>query len=527
MTATHTPVCPNGTEARKPPCDAPCAQRDRPWVLAATILASSMAFIDGTVLHVALPAIQATFAAPFSSLQWIVNGYTLMLGALLLAGGALGDQAGRRRIFCGGIILFALASIACALAPNAQSLIASRIVQGVGAALMVPQSLAIIAASFPRPVRGRAIGTWAACSALTTTAGPVIGGLLIDSVSWRAVFWINVPLAAVALLLTARHMPESRSAAKEPIDWPGAAIATLTLGALTYALTRWPRIHDAVPFDLLAALALGIAGAGAFVWIERRTAAPLVPPALFRARDFSGLNVMTLLLYAALSGALFLLPYNLIQLQGYTATQAGLALMPLGLLIGVLSRHAGQLSDRIGPRAPLIAGPLLVAAGCGGLAVPGIGGGYFATFFVPVILIALGMALAVSPLTTAVMNAAPDDRSGAASGVNNAASRIAGLIAVALSGALATALFTIALETRLEQLNIAGEHARQLVAEAEKLAELTVPDSVSSGLRSTLERVIDEAFLTAFRAGALLNAAFAALAAGIAALLFRPVAVRK
>ncbi|MBN1240014.1 MAG: MFS transporter [Gammaproteobacteria bacterium] len=479
-----------------------------------------MAFVDGSVVHVALPAIQAEFGSAFSDLQWIVNGYTLTLGALLLAGGALGDQSGRRRIFAAGIAVFALASIACALAPGAHSLIASRVVQGIGAAMLVPQSLAIIAASFPRSVRGRAIGTWAAFSALTTAAGPALGGVLIDAASWRAVFWINVPLAAGALYLTLRRVPESRSARRERVDWYGAALATASLGALTFALTRWPQAEGA-PGDVLAALAAGLAAAAAFVRHVRRVPAPLVPPELFRSAEFSGLNVMTLLLYAALGGALFLLPYNLIQLQGYSATEAGLALVPLGLMIGVLSRYSGRVSDRIGPRPPLIAGALLVAAGCAGLALPGIGGGYVGTFFVPILLIAAGMGTAVSPLTTAVMNAVPDDRAGSASGVNNAASRIAGLLAVALSGAIATAVFTGALETRLEPLDVPAALERQMLDDAERLAELEIPAAVSSEQRPALRRAIDDAFLGAFRAGALLNAVLAAVAAGIAAVLFR------
>jgi EmrB/QacA subfamily drug resistance transporter len=517
----HRPICPEGLAGRNVAAEAPCPERDRRAVLAATILASSMAFVDASVVHVALPAIQANLDAAFSDLQWIVNGYTLMLGALLLAGGSLGDQIGRRRVFAGGIAVFAAASIACALAPDVRILIASRVVQGVGAALLVPQSLAIIVASFPRSVRGPAIGTWAAFSALTTAAGPAIGGFLIDAASWRAVFWINVPLAAVALFLTFRRVPESRSAQHERVDWAGAALATVGLGALTYALTRWPDAGGGVPADLVAALGAGVAAALLFVWVERRVQSPLVPPSLFRSAEFSSLNVMTLLLYAALSGALFLLPYNLIQIQQYTATEAGLALAPLGVVIGLLSRHSGRISDRIGPWPQLIVGPILVAAGCAGLAIPGIGGGYFGSFFLPVILIALGMGVAVSPLTTAVMNAVPDDRAGSASGINNAASRVAGLLAVALSGAAATAVFTGALESRLGLLQIDGAIALQLLRDAERLAELSVPASISGELRTALQGAIDHAFLEAFRAAVLLNAALAAVAAGLAALLLR------
>lgn len=521
MIATHRPFAASGTAVERLPCDAPCHERSRPFVLAATILASSMAFIDGTVVHVALPAIQTSLGTRFTELQWIVNVYTLMLGALLLAGGALGDQVGRRRIFVAGIALFMLASVGCALAGDGRALIVARAVQGLGAALMVPQSLAIIAASFPRDVRGRAIGTWAAFSALTTAAGPVIGGVLIDAVSWRAAFWINLPLGIVALVLTARHVPESRSSVREPVDWAGAATATLALGALTWALTLWPRATGAGHVGVALAGLVALAAGAAFVLIERRARAPMVPPALFRVPGFAGLNTMTLLLYAALGGALFLLPYNLIQLQGYSATRAGLALLPLGLLIGVLSRYTGALADRFGVHVPLVVGPAVVALGCAGLALPGIGGPYAATFLAPVTVLALGMAVTVSPLTTAVMRIAPDDRSGAASGINNSASRVAGLLAVALSGAVASAVFALVLGADPATLALADGARQALLADADRLAELKPPDTVAPALRPALESAIERAFLAAFRAAVLLNAAFAAMAAIIAARLLR------
>lgn len=521
MSVFHRPLCPEGATALEVTEEAACAERDRAAVLAATILASSMAFVDASVVQVALPVVQANLGAAFSDLQWIVNSYMLMLGALLLTGGSLGDQIGRRRVFAAGIALFALASIGCALAPSVGWLIAGRAAQGVGAALLVPQSLAIIAASFPRSVRGAAIGTWAASSALTTSLGPAVGGLLVDTVSWRAVFWINVPLAAAALFLTVWRVPESRSPEHERIDWLGAALAMVSLAGLTYALTLWPEARGGLRADLIAASAAAVAGAVLFVRVEQRAPSPLVPLELFRSADFSGLNVLTVLLYAALSGVLFLLPYNLIQMQGYSAAEAGLALAPLGVVIGLLSRRAGRLSDRIGPRPQLIAGPLLVAAGSAGLALPGIGGGYLATFLAPVILIALGMGIAVSPLTTAVMNAAPESHAGSASGVNNAASRIAGLFAVALSGAIATAIFTGRLEAELPPMELPAEVEQQLLGDAARLAELSVPAAVAGARRAALEQTIDRAALGAFRAGVLLSAVLAAIAAALAALLMR------
>jgi MFS family permease len=306
------------------------------------------------------------------------------------------------------------------------------------------------------------------------------------------------------------------------VDWAGAVAATLTLAALTYVLTRLPDAASPLPEDLLTALMLLVAGAVGLVWIERRAAAPLVAPSLFRSREFSGLNAMTLLLYAALSGALFLLPYNLIQLQAYSAAEAGIAIAPLGVLIGLLSRYSGRISDRIGPRPLLVVGPVLVAAGCAGLALPGIGGSYLTTYFVPVMILALGMATAVSPLTTAVMNSVPGNRSGTASGINNAASRIAGLVAVAVSGALAAGVFDSALQARLTELNPGADVSRTMMAQTDKLAELSVPTNAGPEMRNALQQAVDEAFLAAFRAAVLLNAVLAGLAALIAALVLRP-----
>jgi len=521
VTATHRPIYPLGTSAEGLPCDAPSDERARPCILGATIIASSMAFIDGTVVNVALPAIQAGFHASFAELQWIVNLYMLMLGALLLAGGALGDQVGRRRVFLAGIALFTLASACCAAAPGTGTLIAARAVQGVGAALLVPQSLAIIAASFPREVRGRAIGTWAGFSALTTAMGPALGGLLIDLTSWRAAFWINLPLAALALWLTWRYVPESRARTREPVDWAGAATATGSLGLLTYALTMWPRADTGGLRWIACAAVGGILLLGAFVAVERRVAAPMMPPSLLADRAFAGLNAMTLLLYAALGGTLFLLPYDLIQAQGYSATEAGLSLLPLGITIGLLSRFSGRISDRIGPRLQLVAGPTLVAAGCVGLAVPGVDGAHPATFLAPLVVLALGMATTVSPLTTAIMNTVDEDRSGAASGVNNAASRIAGLLAVAGIGAIATAVFASVLRDALGGLALPDDARAMLLANADRLAELAPSSATPAALAGAVTGAIHAAFAEAFRVAALVNAACAAAAAAIAAAVVR------
>jgi EmrB/QacA subfamily drug resistance transporter len=439
--ALHRPLAPEGRAVRlRPAGAAPCAAASRPWVLAATILASAMAFIDGSVVTIALPVLQRELDAGFAALQWVVNGYTLFLGALLLVGGAAGDRFGRRRVFLGGTVLFAGASAACALAPGAGSLIAARAVQGVGAALMVPQSLAIISASFPQEGRGRAIGTWAGAASITTAFGPAVGGLLIDSLGWRAAFWLNLPLAVLVVALSLTHVPESRAPVAGRLDWAGAALAVAAAALLTLGLTA---VAEPGADGWIAAALIAAGGAGwlVFVAVERRVPAPLVPLSLFASRAFTGANVMTVFLYGALSAVLFLLPFELIGRRGLAASTAGLLFLPLGLIIGVFARPAGALADRLGVRPFLVAGSGLVALAAAWLApaLPGIVAGVL----LPLAMLASGMALVVAPLTTAVMNAAPDALAGAASGVNNAASRLAGLFAIALVGAVAALAFAV------------------------------------------------------------------------------------
>ena len=465
-------------------------ENSRRLVLAATVLASAMAFIDGTIVSIALPVIQAELSAAFQDLQWIVNGYTLMLGALILVAGALGDRVGRKRIFVSGIAIFAVASLLCAIASSVHILIAARVLQGIGAALLVPQSLAIIAATFPRDVRGRAIGVWAAASAITTALGPPIGGFLIDAFSWRAAFLINLPLSAVALWLALAYVPESRDeTASGPIDWLGSAIVIASLGALTYGLTLLSE-GAARGLAAISALGIGVAGLATFWRVEKRAANPMLPATLFRSRPFLVANILTLLLYGALSGVLFLLPFDLIARRGMSASAVGTTLLPFGLIIGLLSQPAGGLADRYGPRAFLVGGSLAVAAASAGLALNI--DNFWIGVFAPVVLMALGMAAVVSPLTTTVMNSAPDERSGAASGINNAASRLAGLFAVAVLGAVAALIYHSAGapgEARFGELPATGDPAR-------------------AGL--------EQAFLTAYAAAMALGAIASALAGATA-----------
>ena len=412
----------------------------RPWILAATILASAMAFIDGSVVTLALPIIRTDLDASLAQLLWILNAYTLFLGALLMVGGGAGDRLGRRRIFSIGIWLFALASLGCALATNPTWLIIARALQGLGAALLVPQSLAIISATYPSGERGKAIGLWAGASALTTALGPAFGGVLMDLFSWRAAFWINLPLAVVVLWLTRRYMPESRDPdARGRLDWGGVLIAAAACGLLTLGLTVLT--EGVTGSGLYASLMIvpGLLGLVAFFFYEGRVNNALAPPALFQSRAFTGTNLMTLLLYGALAGVMFLIPIDLIERRGLSPSQVGLALLPFGLIIGLLSSRAGKLGDRFGPRPMLVIGAILVTLGIVGL-IP-----QWSSFWLgvelPLCLMSLGMATLVSPLTTAVMNSVPDPRAGAASGINNTASRLAGLFAIAGVGACAAGLF--------------------------------------------------------------------------------------
>jgi EmrB/QacA subfamily drug resistance transporter len=422
------------------PCDAalvlhgaraaPCAPAARRWVLVAAILGSSMAFVDGTVVNVALPAIQRDLATTASDLQWVVEAYALFLSALLLVGGSLGDQTGRRKIFAAGVVLFALASAGCALAQDVRQLVGARAIQGVGAAVLVPGSLALISAAYPQEERGRAIGTWSGWTGITAALGPVLGGFLIDHASWRWAFLINLPLGLAVIAIVAARVPESRGASADaPIDVAGALLATLTLGGVVFAFIEAPPLGSGTP-AVAGALALGVLAGAAFVAVEAALQAPMLPLALFRDRTFAGANLLTLLLYAALGGGLYFFPLNLIQVQGYGATAAGAALLQFIAIMFAGSRWAGTLVDRFGPRLPLVVGPVIAAAGFVLFAWPGVASrahSYWTTFFPAVIVLGVGMTITVAPLTTTVMNAIGADQAGVASGVNNAVSRLAGL----------------------------------------------------------------------------------------------------
>jgi len=413
------------------------APRHPRLTLLATILASSLAFIDGSVVNVALPAIGRDLHASAADLQWTINAYLLPLSALLLLGGAAGDHFGRRRMLVGGITLFAAASLACALAPGLGFLLAARVVQGIGAAMLMPNSLSILSHAFSGEEKGRAVGTWAAAGAIASAFGPPLGGWLVDAVGWRAIFFINLPVAALAIGLALKGVEESGDG-KQPLDWTGAALATFALGALTWALTLWSSKRVMTEASWIA-LAAGLVTLGLFVAVEhRRRDRAMMPLALFGTRAFVGLTGYTFLLYGALGGLIVLLPYVLIT-GGYSPLQAGLALLPFSFGIGLGSRAMGQLTERIGPRWPLTIGPLVVAGGFALMLRVDPQASYWTSVLPGIAAIALGMAMAVAPLTTAVLSSVDDEHTGTASGFNSAIARTGGLIATASCGAVIAA----------------------------------------------------------------------------------------
>jgi EmrB/QacA subfamily drug resistance transporter len=451
------------------------------WVLLATVLGSGMAFLDATVVTIALPAIGRDLGAGAAGLQWVVNAYTLTLAGCILLGGSLGDRFGRRRVFLLGVIAFTAASVLCGLAVDTGMLVAARALQGIGGGLLTPGSLAILQAAFAPDDRSKAIGAWSGLSGVTSAVGPLLGGWLVEVSTWRLVFLINVPLALVVVLVSRRHVPESVDPrAGGRVDVAGAGLAVLGLGGLTYGLTEWSRRGPADPL-VLASLLAGASALGALLLVERRTAAPMLPLSLFRLRAFAAVNGVTFLVYAALSGVFFFLVVQLQVVAGFSPVAAGLSLLPVTVLMLALSARAGALANRIGPRIPMSAGPLLGAAGLAGLATVGHHAGYWRDVLPFVVVLGLGLTLTVAPLTATALAAVEDRHAGIASGVNNAVARTAGLLAIAILpvvsgvGASLTDPVTLAPAYRTAMIICAA-----LMAAGALVALATVPSSYAA-----------------------------------------------
>lgn len=471
----------------------PGPKRAQHWVLATAILGSGLVFTEGTVVGLALPALQAELHVPSTDLQWVVNAYMLMLGAFMLIGGSLGDRFGMRRVFILGSLIFCVGAAACGFAPSLPLLVVARVLQGAGGALLVPACLALISLHYSEQERGRAIGIWAGSSALTTSMGPLLGGWLVDKWGWHSVFLLMVPLALLAALLAWWKVPKDKPpASARGLDYIGAALLAVALSLFIYALTgqgstRW----------VLATLAI-VSGAG-FIWRELKAKAPVLPLGLFRSWPFSGTNLMTLLLYGALSGGLYFLPFDLIQVQGYTAMEAGAAFMPFVVIMGAGSALAGSLIRRFDPRWVLAIGPAVTGLGFLLLAMPGTDADYLTGFLPGVVVMGIGMTVSVTPLTTVVMESLSAQQAGIASGVNNTASRLAGVLAVAGMTAFAVALFAPALAHELQSAGVPAALAGELRAGAAHLAELAPPSGTSPALRQTVHAAVGVAYVHTFR----------------------------
>jgi len=499
---------------RSSPSVPGCAER-KSWVLAVAVLGSTLAFIDESVVNVALPKIESDLRTTLAAMQWVINAYTLCMSALLLVGGAAADRFGRRLIFVIGVSIFAAASLGCGLAANAEVLIAARVVQGVGAALLIPCSLALIGAAFDETERGAAIGVWSGASAIAAGAAPLLGGALVDHWSWRVIFLINPLLAIPTLSITLSRVPESRDPdAPSGIDWPGAVLAFAGLASLVYGLIAASDLgwSDAAVVGSVTAGALLLGG---FLLAEGRSRSPMMPLELFRSRVFSGVNLLTLLLYGALGGAFFFYPFLLIQARGYSAAAAGAAYLPFTLVMGVLARWGGGLVDRFGARWPLIVGPAITALG---FVLLGSGEGPLSAIVLPMSVLALGMAITVAPLTTTVMNAVPAHRTGVASGINNAVASVGSLLLIAVLGTVALGAFNRSLERHLESSAASPAVIEAVHAARGGFVIPPMPASLSDEERRRVRSIIADSLSTTVRTMLWIAAALALASAASAAL---------
>ncbi|HKW45188.1 MAG TPA: MFS transporter [Candidatus Eremiobacteraceae bacterium] len=497
------------------------------WVLVATILGSTMVFIDGTVVNVALPVMQRDLHASMADIQWVVEAYALFLSSLILVGGALGDRYGRKLMFAIGVAGFVISSIACGFAHGIAFIAVARALQGASSALMTPESLAILSAFFNGEKRARAIGIWSSATASTAAIGPALGGWLVDHGGWPWIFFINVPIGVAVLALALVHVPESRDPTCAPLDWTGATLGTAGLGAVVYGLI----LAGTTGESTTKALAWTIGGCVillAFILAEKRSTAPMMPLEIFKSPVFAGANVLTFLLYGALAEVIYFVSFDMIQVDRYTPTLAGLAMLPFIVLIVMLSRWAGGLVASLGTRPLLVAGPAITALGMALFAVPDVGGSYWTTFFPAFVTLGIGMGVTVAPLTAAVMDAVDERRLGLASAVNNAVSRTGGLIAVAAMSAIVVAIYGAQFDRSLAALR--GSHwpgtvIQEARSSRDAMAAAPIPRDAHGTMAGVIRQAMNRSFVDAFRVAALCGAGMAAASSVIA--LFTIGGIRK
>ncbi|RZJ70752.1 MFS transporter [Flavobacterium sp.] len=474
---------------------------DGKWLMVATIMASGMAFIDGSALNVVLPSLQQTFRATSAELFWVLNSYLLLLAALVLVGGALGDSHGRKKVFMYGIAIFMIGSVLCGFSPNVGVLIAFRAIQGIGGALMIPGSLSLISSSINENERGKAIGTWSSITTMVSIGGPILGGFLGDHGLWRYIFFINVPIGIAALLILWKKVRETENEEKRSIDFAGGFLLASGLALLTFGFLRAPEVGFG-NWQSFGALSLGSVFLITFLIVEWKSLQPMMPLELFRNPTFSGVNLLTLFLYAGLNAAMLFMSLNLVQIQGYSQMESGMTFVPFTIIMVLISRFAGSLADKHGPRWLLILGPFTVGIGMLVLSFIGQTQGpksYWLTFFPGILIFSTGMAFTVAPLTTAVMTSVQSRFAGTASGVNNAISRVSNVLANAIFGSLALVLFTAALQSRLADSGFSESEKSEILAQAVNLGNAKVPSGIEMKKRSEITQHFHASFIESYQ----------------------------
>ncbi len=477
-----------------------------------------MAFIDSTALNVILPSLQRDLGASGTDLFWVLNSYLLMLAALIIVGGSLGDKIGRVRVFKTGIIIFIIGSALCGISPTINLLIASRTVQGIGGALMIPGSLSIISAVFSKKDKGKAIGTWSAATTIVMICGPVLGGALADIGMWRLIFFINIPLGLISLYCLQLKVPESYEPGASKIDWSGAIVLVLSLAAFTFGLLEMPELGT-THWIVLTSLILGVVLMIAFPLLEQRVNDPMVPLSIFRNTTFSGVNILSFFLYAGLGAVILFFSLNIIQIQGYSQLQAGLTFLPFFLIMVVMARKMGALTDKYGARRFLIMGPAIAGLGMILLSEIGMTNGpsdYWTTYFPGFVIFAFGMSITVVPLTTEVMSCVDESKSGIASGINNSVTRISGTFMNAILGAMTIYLFADFVLQQVDLLDVSAQVKNEIILESGKLGDAKAPDNIPASLQAEVNSIYKSGFISIYRLTGRLSAALAFFSSGVA-----------